>query len=399
MALISVEHALAELLADARLLPSEHCELGQLCGRILRQEVVAQIDVPPLDNSAMDGYAIRHADAGQSIIPISQRIPAGSLSRPLAPGSAARIFTGAPIPAGADTVVMQEDCEVLDGGIRINEAPRLGQHIRPRGQDIACGSTQFRGGERLGAAEVGLLASLGLAEVAVSRKPRVALLSTGDELVEPGQPLPEGQIYNSNRAMLTALLVAAGCEVRDCGIVEDTADATRRALADAAQHCDLILSTGGVSAGEEDHVKAQVEVLGELKLWKLAIKPGKPLAYGRIGEAAFFGLPGNPSSGFVTFLILVKPYIRKMQGAANLRSQPWPVTAGFDWLKAGSRQEYLRVRVSASGGGMFAELHPNQSSGVLASAVWANALAVVPAGNTLKKGDTVDVLPFADLLN
>lgn len=398
MALMPVEDAIAALLADAIALPQQQCGLAKATGRILRQQVIADVNVPPLDNSAMDGYALRRADAGLECLPVSQRIAAGEVGVPLQAGTAARIFTGAPVPPGADTVVMQEDCELLDAGIHLRVSPQAGQHIRPKGQDIAKGSLQYHGGERLAAADIGLLASLGLADITVSKRPRVALLSTGDELVEPGQPLAEGQIYNSNRAMLSSLLDAMGCEVKDCGIVEDSAQATRQALADAAVNCDLIISTGGVSAGEEDHVKAQVEALGQLKLWKLAIKPGKPLAYGRIGDAAFFGLPGNPSSGFVTFLILVKPYLLAMQGARELRPALWTVKAGFDWPKAGSRQEYLRARITLSEGEMVAELHPNQSSGVLASAAWANALVVVPVGTTFRMGNAVQVLLLSELL-
>ncbi len=394
-----VEQALAQQLADAPELPVESVALETALGRVLRQPVVSTLDVPPADNSAMDGYALRAADAAEgTVMPISQRIAAGSVGAPLAAGTAARIFTGAELPPGADSVVMQEDCREQDGQVQINTTVRAGQHVRPRGQDIAVGATLLAAGHRLAAADLGLLASVGVTELNVSRRLTVALLSTGDELVEPGQPLAPGQIYNSNRPMLRALLEGMGCAVIDGGIVEDTAEATAAALREAAASADVVISTGGVSAGEEDHVKNQVEKLGELKLWKLAIKPGKPLAYGRVQGKPFFGLPGNPASSFVTFCLLARPYLLKLQGCSELMPQPWQLRADFNWPKPGRRQEYLRARISHAGGEPRVSLYGNQSSGVLASVSWANALVVLPPGETVAAGDKVDVLLMSDLL-
>lgn len=400
MALTPVAEAIAALLADVRPLPTERIPLAEARGYVLAETVMSGMDVPPDDNSAMDGYAVRAADvvSGQ-MLPVSQRIAAGAVGTELQPGTAARIFTGAPLPPGTDSVVMQEDCESHDGGIVINDTVRPGQHVRPRGQDIASGELLLEAGRRLSAADLGLLASVGIDAVTVSCRPKIALLSTGDELVEPGQALADGQIYNSNRPMLKALLEAMGCEVVDGGIVEDTAQATATALQNAASQADVVITTGGVSVGEEDHVKAQVEKLGQLQLWKLAIKPGKPLAYGRIGDTAFFGLPGNPASSFVTFLLLVRPYLLKMQGAGSLEAPSWPCRADFDWQKAGTRQEYLRARVEARGDELWVGLFDNQSSGVLRSVAWANALVVLPPGETVARGDHVRVVMLRDLLD
>ena len=279
----------------------------------------------------------------------------------------------------------------------VKAAPRLAQHIRPQGQDIARGQLILAKGCRLQPADLGLLASLGIASVVVARRLRVALMSTGDELREPGEILAAGQIYNSNRPMLAALLQALGADVVDLGIVADTPLATKDALRKAAASADMVISSGGVSVGEEDHVKAQVEALGSLDLWKLAIKPGKPLAYGRVADVPFFGLPGNPVSGFVTFCLLVRPYILKMLGVVDPRPPVWKALASFDWPRAGTRQEYLRARVTPSEVGMSVEIHPQQSSGALSSVSWCNALAIIPIGKTLSRGDSVDVIFLRDL--
>ncbi|MBB5188785.1 molybdopterin molybdotransferase [Zhongshania antarctica] len=398
MALRSVAETLHQLLADVPTWGTESRNLAQAQGAILAADVCAQIDVPPLDNSAMDGYALRLSDLSAGApLRISQRIPAGANPCALQAGTAARIFTGASIPAGADTVVAQEDCELVGDTLAVNIAPRLGQHIRPRGQDIAEGQRILLKGHRLLAADLGLLASLGVGSVQVGCRLRVALMSTGDELREPGEMLAAGQIYNSNRPMLAALIASLGAEVIDLGIVADTPQATRDALARAAATADVVISSGGVSVGEEDHVKAQVEALGSLNLWKLAIKPGKPLAYGRVAEVPFFGLPGNPVSGFVTFCLLVRPYLLKMQGATQLQSPQWAARALFDWPRAGTRQEYLRARVTPGDAGMEVEIHPQQSSGALSSVSWCNALAVIPIGKTLSRGDSVDVIFLQDI--
>lgn len=395
MALRAVAEVQAELLADAALCESEVCALGSAHGRILREDIVALCDVPPADNSAMDGYALRLVDVVEGgALPVSQRIPAGCPAEPLRPGTAARIFTGAEIPAGADCVVAQEDCELRDGGIAPKVGLRLRQHIRPRGQDIVAGSVVVHSGRRLSAADIGLMASVGVSQCRVARRLKVALLSTGDELREPGQVLAAGQIYNSNRPMLGALIQGLGGELVDLGIVADTAQATADALRRAAELADIVVSSGGVSVGEEDHVKDQLEKLGSLVLWKLAIKPGKPLAYGRIGEVPFFGLPGNPVSSFVTFCLMLRPYLLAMQGAAKPLPASFRGCADFDWPRPGSRQEYLRARVSADG---RVSVHPQQSSGALSSVAWGNALAVVPPGHTVKAGDAVDYILLSEL--
>jgi molybdopterin molybdotransferase len=409
--LLSFEEALQRLLDGA--LPVTGTELvpTQLAlGRVLAESLRSDIDVPPLDNSSMDGYALRCADLTTADygLKVAQRIPAGSVGHTLAPGTAARIFTGAPVPAGADAVVMQELCVVADGVLTVNHTPKPGEWIRRRGEDIAAGGEVLPAGTLLRPQELGLAASVGAAQLSVRRRLRVALFSTGDELTMPGEPLKPGGIYNSNRYTLSALLQGLGCEVSDLGIVPDRLDATRAVLRDAAAGHDLILTSGGVSVGEEDHVKPAVEAEGRLDLWKIAIKPGKPLAFGTVkvgaGDtatstvastaAAFIGLPGNPVSSFVTFLMLVRPFIRRAQGAVVSPPRGQLVRADFS-CKGDPRREFIRVRFNAAGG---LELFANQSSGVLTSCVWGDGLVDNPVGQAIAVGDSVRFIPFSELL-
>jgi len=402
-AMKSLDDALAQLLGYALVLDGvEQLATFDADGRVLAQDLVSHLQVPPQDNSSMDGYALRCADLADLTLalPVSQRIPAGSAGTSLAPMTVARIFTGAPIPAGADAVVMQEDCEVQpDGTVRITAQPKPGQWIRRAGEDVTRGAVVLAKGARLTPAELGLAASIGMAVLAVARRPRVALFSTGDELVMPGavapQDMPPGAIYNSNRFFLKALLKRLGCEVSDLGIVPDQREATIAALRGAAEHHDLILTSGGVSVGEEDHIKPAVQSLGQLDLWQIAIKPGKPFAYGRVADAHFIGLPGNPVSSFVTFLLLVRPFLLKLQGVTQLAPAPVAVRADFSWPRADKRREFLRVKRNPSGG---LDLFANQSSGVLTSAVWGDGLVDNPAGSTLAPGDVVRFIPFSELL-
>ncbi len=401
-----LDEALQDLLERAQpALPEESVSTFEADARVLTQDLCSPLDVPGHDNSSMDGYALRLADLPAAHgLPVSQRIAAGSAAGALQAGSLARIFTGAPVPAGADAIAMQEDALVLDDGrVQIKTLLSAGQWIRRRGEDVARGAVVLRRGQRLSPAELGLAASIGFDRLPVARRPRVALLSTGDELVMPGDVAPEamppGAIYNSNRFFLRALLQRLGCEVTDLGIVPDRREATIEALAEAARSHDLILTSGGVSVGEEDHIKPAVQALGELQLWQIAIKPGKPFAYGRVnraqGFAHFIGLPGNPVSSFVTFLLLVRPFLLRLQGASG----HWPgavmLPAHFNWPKADKRREFLRVRRNAQGG---LDLFDNQSSGVLTSAVWADGLLDNPPGRTIAHGDAVAFMALADLL-
>jgi len=367
-------------------------------GRVLAEPVRSSLNVPPMDNTGMDGYALRAADVPEpgTRLRVSQRIPAGAVGHALEAGTAARIFTGAPIPEGADTVVMQELTEREGDDVIINQVPRPGDWIRRTGEDIMDGAEILSTGTRLRAQEVGLAASVGVPAVSVFRRLKVAIFFTGDELVMPGEPLHDGAIYNSNRFVLNALLRRMGCEVTDLGIVRDSLDETRAALRQAAQGHDLIITSGGVSVGEEDHVKPAVEAEGSLELWNIAMKPGKPLAHGRVGEAAFVGLPGNPVSTFLVFLLMVRPFVLRCQGVTDVLPRPLQLRADFDWLKPIRRREFIRVKVNDEGG---LDLYPNQSSGVLTSTSWADGVAEVPAETPIRRGETVTYHPFGTMMD
>jgi len=411
--LMSLEEALDRLVVGAQpcqIRETETVALFDALRRVLARPIHSLIDVPPGDNTSMDGYAVRVADVPQPGVrlQVAQRIPAGQVGRALEPGTAARIFTGAQVPPGADAVVMQELCEGIAGPglgeVIVNTVPQTGQWIRRRGEDVQEGAVLLEAGTRLSPQALGLAASVGCAAVVVRRRPRVALFSTGDELVMPGDVPPHqmrpGAIYNSNRYTLRGLLQAAGCDVTDWGIVPDRLDATRTALRDAAADHDLILTSGGVSVGEEDHIKPAVQAEGQLDLWQLAIKPGKPLAFGSVRRDAawpclFVGLPGNPVSSFVTFLVAVAPLLRVLQGMEPQPLKPQSWRADFQWQKPDRRREFLRARPNGEGG---LALFPNQSSGVLTSAVWAEGLIDNPPGATIERGQMVLFLPFADLL-
>ncbi|WP_282363374.1 gephyrin-like molybdotransferase Glp [Pseudomonas sp. PS01297] len=395
--LMPVEVALAQLLALAEAAPirdSESVLLADSDGRVLADDLVASLDLPPWPNSAMDGYALNLADWSGEPLPVSQRIFAGQAPEPLTPGTCARIFTGAPVPQGADCVEMQENAQVqADERVLFTEALTVGQNIRPQGQETTVGETVLLAGTRLGPIEQGLAASLGCATLKVIRRVKVAVLSTGDELIEPGQPLGPGQIYNSNRVVLCSWLKRMGCEVVDAGILPDDLPATRQRLAELGA-VDLILSTGGVSVGEADFLGIALREEGELALWKLAIKPGKPLTFGHFRGVPVIGLPGNPASTLVTFALLARPYLLRRQGVQAVAPLKFQVPAGFVWAKPGNRREYLRGRLDQG----RAIIYKNQSSGVLRSAAWADGLVEVLEGSTLAEGDGVGFIPLSEVL-
>ncbi len=404
--MLSVQEALDFLLGAARAVnETETLSTVDATGRVLAVDQLSQLDVPPMDNTQMDGYAVRSIDcaSGTAVLPVSQRIPAGHVGQPLQPGTVARIFTGALIPEGADAVVMQEQCTVdhATARVTVNHSPKSGEWIRRRGEDIRSGSTILARGTRLRAQEIGLAASVGLASLPVFRRLKVAVFFTGDELTMPGEPLKPGSIYNSNRFTLRGLLQQLGCEVTDLGNVPDSFDATRDALRKAASGHDLIVTSGGVSVGEEDHVKPAVESEGKLNMWQIAMKPGKPLAFGEVRRAGqpdtafFIGLPGNPVSSFVTFLLFVRPFIHALQGGNVAPPRRYPMRADFDWSRPDRRNEFLRVRINDHQG---LELFPNQSSGVLTSTVWGDGLVDNPPGQAIQAGDAVNFIPFSELL-
>ena len=402
--MLTLDEALSRLLGAVRPLPATEVQslsTFDALGRVLAEDVRSGLDVPPADNSSMDGYAMRCVDVSVagSVLPVSQRIPAGVVGAPLKPGTAARIFTGAQVPFGADAVVMQEQCEAQGDSVRVDAVPIQGQWIRRRGEDVQDGEVVLPAGARLTPQALGLAASVGAATLRVMRRPRVALFSTGDELVMPGELLKPGAIYNSNRYTLRALIQAMGCDCADLGIVPDQLAATREALRRAAMGNDLIVTSGGVSVGEEDHLRPAVQAEGRIELWQIAIKPGKPLAFGEVnranGSAVYIvGLPGNPVSSFITFLLMVRPVLLRLQGASELAPRHTSIRADFDWPRPDKRREFLRARRNDAGG---LDLFTNQSSGVLTSAVWGDGVIDNPSGQVIQRGDAVRFLSFNEL--
>src|SRR3954465_3095466 len=391
--LLSVDDALARMLARAQPVSDvEEVPALEATGRVLARAQRSTMNVPPLDNSAMDGYAVRVA--GGPNLRAAQRLMAGSVGEPLAPGTAARIFTGAPIPAGADAVVMQEYCTVEGDRLTLNPPPQPAQWIRRVASDIAKGAEILAAGKRLAPQDTGLAASVGIRTLPVYRRLRLGLFFTGDELVMPGEPLGPGRIYNSNRFTLRGLARTVGCELKDYGIVPDSLDATRAVLRQSAAECDVVVTSGGVSVGDADYVKPAVEAEGKLLMWRIAMKPGRPLAFGNVGRSFFIGLPGNPVSSFVTFLIFVRPFLLKAQGMTDFEPHPISARADFDWLEPDARREFLRARWNRQGG---LELYPTQDSAVLTSTAWADGLIDNPAAHAIRKGDSVRFLPYAEL--
>lgn len=399
----SFDEALSFLLEQATITPhTEKVSCAHALGRVLASPVVSSVNVPPYDNSQMDGYAIDVIDlTHEEVFEVSQRIPAGSLPSPLEIGTAARIFTGAPIPESANAVIMQEQTEVLGDKVKIDDKmARPGQNIRRMGEDIAQGDEILAKGHRLRAQDLGYISSIGINEIEVYRPLKIAIFSTGDELLEPGETPELGKIFNSNRYVLSGAIPQLGFELMDMGRVEDDFEATLSALREAEKQADVVMTTGGVSVGEEDHVKAAVEALGSLTMWQVKMKPGKPLAFGKIGNTPFIGLPGNPVSAFSVFYLFARPFLLKMQGMENFCLQPYWLPADFDWKKPNFRREFVRVkRVNDSGDKQTRlALFSHQGSGVLTSTVWADGLAVIPEDSVVKKGDLLAFYPFKDMI-
>jgi molybdopterin molybdotransferase len=391
--LLSVDEALAQMLANAHPVREiEEVPTLEATKRVLARAQRSTMDVPPMDNSAMDGYAVRVADGMK--LRIAQKIMAGSVGKPLEPGTAARIFTGAPIPPGADAIVMQEHTTLAGELVTINRAPEKGEWVRRTASDIAKGAEILPAGKRLLPQDTGLAASVGIRTLPVYRKLKLGLFFTGDELVMPGEPLAPGRIYNSNRFTLRGLAEVFGCELKDYGIVPDTLEATRAVLRKASAECDVVVTSGGVSVGDADYVKPAVEAEGQLLMWRIAMKPGRPLAFGNVGQSFFIGLPGNPVSSFVTFLIFVRPFLLKAQGMTDIEPRAIAARADFDWTEPDSRREFLRARWNAKGG---LGLYHTQDSAVLTSTAWAHGLIDNPAGQAIRKGEMVRFLPYSEL--
>ena len=402
--LVSYDDALRSLLNKVSATEMvENKPLLEALSRILAQSIQSSINVPPADNSAMDGYAINTADiatAGTTKLRVSQRIAAGDTGQTLKAGTAARIFTGAPIPPGANAVIMQEQVEAIADTIEFKVRPSEQQNIRPAGNDIKIDDKILDQGCLLRPQALGLAASIGLQSLSVFQKIRVGIFFTGDELVEPGEALAPGKIYDSNRYTLHGMLQKLGCDIVDLGLVGDTLDATKTAMLEATDKADLVVTCGGVSVGEEDHVRIAIEQLGDLHLWRLAIKPGKPLAFGKINQTPFIGLPGNPVSVFATFMLFVSPVIKTLQGRYWQKPTAIPVTAGFDWPKPDSRREFLRARLEQDEDlALIVRIYPNQDSGVLTSTAWAQGFVEIAEGATVKTGDKVNYLPFSEFLD
>lgn len=391
-------------LLDFAVVPSAQGTVGLLAaqGRVLAQPVTSPLNVPGFDNSAMDGYALHVSDiaALPESFPVVQRIAAGQTGVALAPNTAARIFTGAPVPEGCNVVVPQEHTAQIDDGITLTHSISLHQHIRRTGEDIKAGALILEAGQRMGPAQMAMLASIGIASVSVFRQLKVGVFFTGDELTEPGQPLVPGAIYNSNRYAINGLLKQLACEIKDYGIIRDSAQATREALQHAASENDIVMTCGGVSVGEEDHVKAAVLALGQLDLWQISMKPGKPLAYGKVGQADFIGLPGNPVSAFVTFLLMARPFLLKRMGAKDTGLRYMTAEAAFNWPRPDKRREFLRVKLERDTSGKDTlQLWPNQGSGVMSSLAWADGLVDLPADTTIQAGDPLRYLSIQELMN
>ncbi|ALI11147.1 MULTISPECIES: gephyrin-like molybdotransferase Glp [Pseudomonas] len=401
--LMPVDEAIRHLLDQAPPPPPvQRVGLDQALARVLAADILCPMNLPAWDNSAMDGYALRAADlpVDGGYLALAGRIAAGDEpGEPLQDGQVVRIFTGAPLPPGADTVVPQERCQV-DGERVWLPSVNGGEHVRKEGEELRRGDRLLEAGTRLRAQELGLLAGAGVPQVDVYRPLQVGLLSSGDELREPGEPLAPGQIYNSNRHSLAALLRGWGVEVHDFGVMPDQLLASRQALRLAAAECDVLITSGGVSVGEEDHLKQAIEALGSIDLWRLAIQPGKPLAFGDVEGKPWLGLPGNPSAALITALIVVRPFLFRAQGMGNVLPVPLQLPAGFDWLKRNRRRQYLRARLVADANGhLCVTLHPQQSSAMLTAACWADGLAVVECEAQLHKHDKVLYLPFTDLMH